>query len=91
MKLVAELIAARDQRGNGVNRDVFTAYMGGFDGHSELKATMNNRLPALDNAIKKFWMEMKAQGISEKVTVVIGSEFGMYLSFFVFKSTLRPH
>jgi len=76
MKLVAELIAAKDQRGNGVNRDVFTVYMGGFDGHSELKATMNNRLPALDNAIKKFWMEMKAQGISERVTVVIGSEFG---------------
>ena len=55
MKMVAELIAAREQRGNGVNRDVFYVQMGGFDAHSELKEIMNGRLPSLNYAIKSFW------------------------------------
>ncbi len=53
--MVAQLIAAREERGNGINRDVFYVQMGGFDAHSELKEIMNGRLPSLDFAIARFW------------------------------------
>ena len=55
VKMVAELIAAREQRGDGVNRDVFHIQMGGFDAHTDLKEVFNDKLPSLNYAIKQFW------------------------------------
>jgi len=33
-------------------------------------------LPSLNLAVANFWQEMKAQGVEDQVTVIIGSEFG---------------
>lgn len=76
LKLVARLIAIRNFRGNGINRDVFYCEMGGYDAHFQLDEVMQNKLPSLNNAVMSFWEEIKAQGIDHSVTVVIGSEFG---------------
>ena len=75
LKLVAQLMAARDKRGNGVNRDVFFVQMGGFDTHSDMANILDDRLPALNQAVGNFWTEVKAQGLDSSVTVVQGSEF----------------
>lgn len=80
LRLVAQLIAARDGRGNGVNRDVFFVYFGGFDTHSDQANILDDRLPALNTAVANFWAEIKAQGIADSVTVVQGSEFGRTIS-----------
>lgn len=80
LKLVAQLIAARDSRGSGVNRDVFFVQMGGFDTHSDMANILDDRLPALNTAVSNFWAEIKAQGIANSVTVVQGSEFGRTIS-----------
>ena len=55
LKIVAELIKARDLRGNGLNRDVFYVHMGGFDGHYDLANILETRLPSLNSAVKNFW------------------------------------
>jgi hypothetical protein len=80
LKLVAQLIAARDKRGNGKNRDVFFVQMGGFDTHSEEAKILAGRLPALNQAVGNFWAEIKAQGLANSVTVIQGSEFGRTIS-----------
>ena len=49
---------------------------GGFDSHSDLDETLDERLPLMDHALDAFATEMKAQGIWDKVTVVVCSEFG---------------
>lgn len=53
--MVAELIATREERGNGINRDVFFVEMGGFDTHSFQNETWYDRVPSLDFAIERFW------------------------------------
>ena len=80
LKLVAQLMKARESRGNGVNRDVFFVQMGGFDTHSEMADILADRLPALNQAVGNFWAEIKAQGIADSVTVIQGSEFGRTIS-----------
>jgi len=80
LKLVAQLMAARENRGNGINRDVFFVYMGGYDTHSDMANILNDRLPALNQAVANFWAEIKAQGLDTSVTVVQGSEFGRTIS-----------
>jgi uncharacterized protein (DUF1501 family) len=37
---------------------------------------LGGRLPSLNLAVANFWQEMKAQGVEDQVTVIIGSEFG---------------
>ena len=104
LKLIARLIKIRNERGGGVNRDVFHAQMSGFDAHfkrkfmcllnhdirasteshisyhlsnvSSVSTNLAGRLPSLNLAIANFWSEMKAQGVEDQVTVIVGSEFG---------------
>lgn len=76
LKLVARLISIRNQRGKGINRDVFYCEHGGYDHHNALEENMGNKLPSLNDAITNFWAEIKAQGIENSVIVVQGSEFG---------------
>lgn len=55
LKRVAQLIALRNQRGQGINRDVFYVEMGGFDAHSDVLNNLETRLPSLNTAIANFW------------------------------------
>lgn len=76
LKLIAKLINIRNERGNGINRDVFYAEMGGYDSHFSVGSILQNKLPSLNHAVATFWAEMKAQGLDSNVVVVQGSEFG---------------
>jgi uncharacterized protein (DUF1501 family) len=80
LELVAKLIRSRDQRGNGVNRDVFYCEMGGFDAHFQLAEVLLNKFPSLNHAVATFWAEIKAQGLANNVVVIQGSEFGRTIS-----------
>ena len=44
LKLVARLINIRNERGNGINRDVFYCEMGGYDAHFQLDTIMENKV-----------------------------------------------
>ena len=76
LNLIARLIAIRNERGAGINRDVFYCEMGGYDAHFQLRTVMENKLPSLNHAVATFWAEIKAQGLANNVVVVQGSEFG---------------
>ncbi len=76
LELIAKLITIRNERGNGINRDVFFCEMGGYDSHSEVKEVLAEKLPSLNHAVGAFWAEIKAQGLENRVVVVQGSEFG---------------
>ena len=52
LKQVARLIAIRNERGSGINRDVFHVQQGGYDGHFDLATNLETRLPSLDQASK---------------------------------------
>jgi len=52
LKQIARLIAIRNERGGGINRDVFHAQQGGYDGHFDLAANLETRLPSLNLASK---------------------------------------
>lgn len=43
---------------------------------SLVSTNLAGRLPSLNLAIANFWAEMKAQGVEDQVTVIVGSEFG---------------
>lgn len=88
LELIAKLITIRNERGNGINRDVFFCEMGGFDTHSEVKAIMAEKLPSLNHAVAAFWAEMKAQGLENNIVVVQGSEFGRTIT--PNSNTVRP-
>ena len=76
LKQIAMLIRARNERGKGINRDVFYCEMGGYDAHFQVSQVMQNKLPSLNHAVATFWAEIKAQGLASNVVVVQGSEFG---------------
>ena len=50
LKLVARLMQIRNERGSGVNRDVFHVQQGGYDGHFDLENNLLTRLPSLNQA-----------------------------------------
>ena len=52
LKQIARLIAIRNERGGGINRDVFHAQHGGYDGHFDLASNLETRLPSLNLASK---------------------------------------
>jgi len=75
---VAKMIAAHEER--KTNRDVFSLTQGGFDMHSQLKSGLNDSLSGLNSALQAFYDELVSQNLLDKVTVVIGSEFGRTLT-----------
>ena len=52
LKLISRLIAIRNERGGGINRDVFHAQQGGYDGHFDLALNLASKLPTLNFASK---------------------------------------
>ncbi len=78
LKLVARLIAARNELGN--HRQVFFVSMGGFDLHDNLingQATLMGRLSA---ALTAFHASTVALGVADKVTAFTASDFGRTLT-----------
>lgn len=52
LKQVSRLIQIRNERGGGINRDVFHVQQGGYDGHFDLANNLETRLPSLNHAGK---------------------------------------
>ena len=61
-------------------RDIFAVDLGGFDTHSNAKSDLTELLGQMDTAFTSFVAEMKLQGVWDKVTVVVISEFGRTLN-----------
>jgi len=77
-KQVARLIAARVDR--KVERDIFYVQIGGFDAHSNAAEILDEKFKEIDDSVKQFVDEVKAQNIFESVVIVSESDFGRTLS-----------
>ena len=73
LSMVSKLIRARQER--EVNRDAFYMYVGGWDTHSAIIANTDRLFDDLNSGLTSFHQEMVDIGMSDSVTVVIGSEF----------------
>jgi uncharacterized protein (DUF1501 family) len=78
LKQVARLIKSRGSL--TVNRQIFFVSLGGFDTHSLQVTTQANLLIQLSQAMRAFYDEMLAQGISDKVTQFTMADFSRTLS-----------
>ena len=76
--LCHQLIASREAR--NAHRDVFTVVMKGFDSHSDVSETLQDRFQELDAALEEFVTKLKADGVWTDVVIVQTSEFGRTLS-----------
>jgi uncharacterized protein (DUF1501 family) len=84
LKQVAKLIKVRDLAGITMKRQIFFCTLGNFDTHtnqtsSTLTGNQGNNFTQLSQAMKAFYDEMVAQGISDKVTTFTQSDFGRTL------------
>ena len=70
---IAKVIKARAELGN--DRQFFYVNEHGWDTHSNQKMNFNTMMPTVDNALRAFREEMKAQGLWDSVTLVMSSEF----------------
>lgn len=77
LKQAARLIKKRGDL--AINRQIFFVQLGGFDTHNSQLADHANRLAELSQAMRAFYDEMLAQGISDKVTQFTVSDFGRTL------------
>jgi len=50
--------------------------MGGWDQHGDLKAKMEQYLPAVDKAVSALFQDLEATGLLEKTLVIVMGEFG---------------
>ena len=73
LKQIARLIKKRADL--GVNRQIFFAQIGGFDTHNLQVNNQATLLGQLSQAMRAFYDEMVAQGISDKVTQFTMSDF----------------
>ena len=74
LNVVARLIAASEQL--GAKRQVFFVAQTGYDLHSKLAETQPLLLDTLAKALKSFYDTTVELGISDKVTIFTGSDFG---------------
>lgn len=84
LKQIAKLIKVRDLAGITMKRQIFFCTLGNFDTHtnqtsSTLTGNQGNNFTQLSQAMKAFYEEMVAQGISDKVTTFTQSDFGRTL------------
>jgi hypothetical protein len=87
LQMVSKLILSHAER--NTNRDAFFIQLGEYDTHGAMKAILNNRkFPDLNKGIKSFYQELKVAGMLEKVTFVLGSEFGR-VSFDEVQSSIK--
>ena len=59
-----------------VGTRVYYVSFGGFDTHNGQRNRHNQLMTQLDAALGAFWSDLKAQGLSDKVSVMVFSEFG---------------
>lgn len=78
LKMVAQLIAARDTLGN--KRQVFLVSMSGFDVHDNLMTQQETLLGRVDAAMSAFYQATVELGVADKVTTFTTSEFGRTLT-----------
>jgi uncharacterized protein (DUF1501 family) len=78
LRVVSTLIGSHQKR--GTDRDVFYLSMGGWDHHSEMKASLSSNFVKLNGALTVFYNEMQAQGKWNGVTVVFTSDFARTLT-----------
>src|SRR5918912_1648888 len=77
LKQVARLIKANlNQAALGLQRQIFFCTLGGFDHHSGQINGQNNLLTQVSQALKAFYDETVAQGVSQQVTAFTLSDFG---------------
>ena len=78
LKQVARLIKNRSSL--GINRQVFYVQIGSFDTHTNQIPTQNNLLVQMSQAMRAFYEEMVAQGLSDKVTQFTMADFSRTLN-----------
>jgi uncharacterized protein (DUF1501 family) len=78
LKQVALLIKKRAEL--SINRQVFFVQLGGFDTHTNQLTGQGNLLIQLSQAMRAFYDEMTAQGISDKVTQFTMADFSRTLN-----------
>jgi uncharacterized protein (DUF1501 family) len=75
---VAKVIESREIL--ETERDVFVVHQGGYDTHTDLHNTFNEKMTEVNGALLAFVDELKAKDIWEQVTIVTQSEFGRTLT-----------
>ena len=78
LRMVARLIAARDQLGN--RRQVFFVSIGGFDLHDNLINGQATLMDRLSSALTAFYNATATLGVADKVTTFTASDFGRTLT-----------
>jgi len=79
LRQVARLISTRSQR--KVNRDFFFVSDRGWDMHKNLKTGLADKFKEVDDALKFFVTELKAQGTFDSTLLFSMSEFGRTLDY----------
>jgi len=79
LRQVARVIQTRDAR--AVERDFFHVKLDGFDTHRGTDAVLMQKFGEIDDAIRQFVTELKAQGAWESTVLFTESDFGRTLSF----------
>lgn len=74
LNMVARMIAGK------MPTRVYYVSHGGFDTHNRQENSHDRLLGQLDNALKSFFADLKAQGNADRVTVMTFSEFGRRVS-----------
>jgi uncharacterized protein (DUF1501 family) len=78
LRMISKLIKAHDQL--GLKRQCFFCSMGGFDTHGDDQlGFQQDSFTEMDEAIKLFMDEMKAQGLENQVTLFTASDFNRTL------------
>jgi len=75
---VAKLIKFRKY--NLTERDAFYVELGGFDTHSNMLEDLHENFEQINEALRSFVLEMRAQGVWDDVVVVTSSDFGRTLT-----------
>ena len=70
LRTIAAMIKA------GLSTRIYYASLGGFDTHNNQRARHDNLMRQLDAGLGSFLADLKKQGLSDRVLVVVFSEFG---------------
>jgi len=77
LKQVARLIATRNER--NAERDFFYVKLNGFDLHSDASEGLEELFTDIDDSLRAFVTEIKAQGVWDNVVLATESDFGRSL------------
>eukprot|EP00931_Biecheleriopsis_adriatica_P065147 TRINITY_DN39780_c0_g1_i1.p1 TRINITY_DN39780_c0_g1~~TRINITY_DN39780_c0_g1_i1.p1 ORF type:complete len:1646 (-),score=248.85 TRINITY_DN39780_c0_g1_i1:346-5283(-) len=79
LRQVARVIKTREAR--GVERDFFHVKLSGFDTHRATDSVLMEKFAEINDAIRLFVTELKAQQVWESTVLFTESDFGRTLSF----------